>query len=407
MTELRKQLMRADNSPSIDAFGRWRTSSSFTEFDSKQLYDNQPLFWQESLETGAGITSAHSAAKAATTITSTLETAGKFTRQTYMSFNYQPGKSKLILMTGVLDETGGGTGVERRIGQFNDQNGLFFADIEGVVNVVRRTYVTGSAVDNAVPQTSWNLDRMNGAGGAVNPSGITVDWTKTQIFIFDYEWLGVGRVRMGLNIDGCTYYVHEFLNANVLATVYMSSPNLPLRYQMITTASSPASSMMAICSSVSTESGVQDNGILRHFDSAGLTALSAGTTYAAIGIKLKSAYIGTSIAIENVSMIATTKDDQFHWELKWNPSVAGTFTYADQTNSAVQTVAGVATNIVTNGYDIDGGYGTTSVATAAAIKNALRLGATIAGVQDEFILCIRPITNNISVNASITWRELS
>ena len=131
MSRLQNVNITAQDTASVDAFGRWRTSCPFTLFDSKQVFDNQPLFWDESLEAGAGITSSHSTDEAATTITSTLNTAGTFTRQTFMTFNYQPGKSQQILMTGVLDNSGGGTGVERRIGQFDDNNGIFFEDDAG------------------------------------------------------------------------------------------------------------------------------------------------------------------------------------------------------------------------------------------------------------------------------------
>ena len=153
-----------DSSGSVrDAFGRYRVSQPETLFDSKQLYDNAPNFWDEALESGSGITSGHDPNEAATTITSTATTAGVFTRQTFQSFNYQPGKSQLVMMTGVLDLSGGGTGVQRRVGQFNDDNGLFFEDDEGTVKVVRRSKFTGSVVDTKVSQTEWNLDTMDGS----------------------------------------------------------------------------------------------------------------------------------------------------------------------------------------------------------------------------------------------------
>ena len=63
------------NNPTGDAFGRVRFSEPLTLFESKQLFDNQPLFWQESLESGAGISSSYSSNTASTVITSTLNTA--------------------------------------------------------------------------------------------------------------------------------------------------------------------------------------------------------------------------------------------------------------------------------------------------------------------------------------------
>ena len=48
--------IQANDSPSIDSFGRWRVSNPETLFDSKQIFDNQPLFWDDQEETGTGAT---------------------------------------------------------------------------------------------------------------------------------------------------------------------------------------------------------------------------------------------------------------------------------------------------------------------------------------------------------------
>jgi len=149
------------NNPTGDAFGRLRVSSPTTLFDSKQLFDAQPLLWDDQETSGSGTGSTHSTNTVSTTMTVGATTAGVRVRQTFQSFNYQPGKSQLILLTGVMNKTGGGTGINRRIGMFNAKNGLFFEDAEGTLNVVRRTYVTGSAVDNKVAQSAWNLDKLD------------------------------------------------------------------------------------------------------------------------------------------------------------------------------------------------------------------------------------------------------
>ena len=106
-------------------------------------------------------------------------------------------------------------------------------------------------------------------------------------------------------------------------------------------------------------------------------------------------------------MLSTTQNDQLHWELFFNPTVAGTFTYSDQTNSAIQVATGASTNTITGGTEIGGGYLSTSLPVTNAVENALKLGAAIDGTVDEIVLCARPITNNITVQGSITWREQS
>lgn len=392
--------IKAADSPSIDAFARLRVSNPTTLFDSKQLYDKQPLFWDDQETSGTGTSSTFSAPNARTQIAVGATTAGTRVRQTFQRFNYQPGKSMLIFLTGVLGTAE--SGITQRIGYFDDDNGLIFNCEDAVMKVTRRTNVTGSAVDNDVAQADWNLDTMDGNG----PSGVTLDFTKTQIFLIDFEWLGVGRVRMGFVIDGIPIYCHQFLNTNILTEVYMSTPNLPLRYEISNDGTGGASTLDHICSTVISEGGQQRNGILRHFDSGSVSSLAAGTTYALIGLRLQEDKLG-SIELESISLLSSSQNDQAHWELKWNPTVAGTFTYADETNSIAMAVGGVVTNTVTGGTDIDGGYFSTAQAAIASVPNALKLGADIAGVQDEIVLCVTPVTNNITVEASLTWRELS
>jgi hypothetical protein len=395
-----------------DAFGRSRVSEPETLFDSKLTHNKEPLLWDEELETGSGITSTHSTAKANVILASTLNTAGKFTRQTFQRFNYQPGKSQQIIMTGNLDISGGGTGVQRRIGYFDDDNGLFFEDDEGTIKVVQRSSVSGSPVDTKVAQSSWNIDTMDGTG----TSGVTIDWTKSQIFVIDFQWLGVGRVRFGLEVDGVLYIVHEFLNTNAIEGVYMSTPNLPLRYQMVTTASSPASSMSAICSTVISEGGADDKGVL-FYDSNAITGIdgnTAGTIYALMGMRLKSTHLDATIKIVTVSIMATTSTD-YEWLLLFNPTVANAITFNGYTDSSVESGPGNAGNpsnsTLTGGTVFAGGYvrssGSQGGVASGSLNNAILLGADISGNRDELYLAVRPLGNNGDFYGGIEWREVN
>lgn len=409
-------LISADDSGSIDGFGRWRTANPTTIFDSKLTkIDDAPLLWDESLESGSGITASTPTADLPyVDFTSTLNTAAKFTRQTFRRFNYQPGKSQLALITGVLDLSGGGTGVERRIGIFDDDNGLFFYDNAGTYGVAIRSSVTGSAVDTTVAQASWNIDTMDGGNDAANPSGYTVDFTKTQIFVIDFQWLGIGRIRFGLEMpDGAIYYVHEYASVNTTATVWASTPNFPVRYQMITTGSSPVSTMRCICSTIISEGGTDDIGVI-HYEStegAAVTSSVENTIYAVMGIRLKSTHLGTAVKLINASVQIQTASEYIEWMLIWNPTVASTFTYSDHANSSVQTAKGATANTVTNGHKVAGGFaqsGKDGGLSTTELSNALMLGADIAGVVDELVLCFRPIggVSAADVEGAITWREL-
>ena len=80
---------------SFDAFARLRISHPVTLFDSKQIFDNLPLGFDEQT-TGAGSTS-YSSNTASTTLS--VAGAGSVVRQSKQYMTYQPGKSLLILRT--------------------------------------------------------------------------------------------------------------------------------------------------------------------------------------------------------------------------------------------------------------------------------------------------------------------
>jgi len=400
--EPKQQIVQSGDSASIDAFGRWRVSNPHTIFDSKQLHDDLPLFWDDSEVSGGSTTSSHSVNEAATTIGVAATTAGKRVRQTFQRFNYQPGKSQELLFT--FSEFDTSTGITKEVGYFDDQNGLFLRSDEGTVSVVRRTYVTGSAVDNGVAQSSWNIDPMDGTG----KSGITLDWTKTQILFIDFEWLGVGRVRFGFVVDGIIYYCHEMLNANNLAAVYMSTPNLPIRYSIENDGNGAADEFVHICSTVLSEGGVEERGLSRVVSSEAsiLTATTAGTVYALLGVRLKSTHLDAMTKLKKLSVIALTNDD-FEWSLYLNPTVAGTFTYSNLTNSCMQTAKGASANTVTGGTLVDAGYGTSNVQSTSIVDTPRQLGSTISGTPDEWVLCVRSETSAGEFVGSLTWLEIT
>jgi hypothetical protein len=143
--------------------------------------------------------------------------------------SYQPGKSLLNLNTFVMNAQE--SGLEQRVGMFDANNGIFFEDTGTAYQIVRRSYTSGSSVDDPILQSAWNGDKLDGTGA----SGYTLDPTKATIMFADYEWLGMGAVRIGFVIDGRFIVAHTFKNANDLTTVYMQTANLPIRYEIETT----------------------------------------------------------------------------------------------------------------------------------------------------------------------------
>jgi hypothetical protein len=83
-------------------------------------------------------------------------------------------------------------------------------------------------VDTRIPQSSWNIDKMDGTG----TSGYNIDLSKMQMFYIDYTWYGAGTIRFGFRAtNGDVTYCHRIVNNNVNAEAYMRSGNLPARYE--------------------------------------------------------------------------------------------------------------------------------------------------------------------------------
>lgn len=418
------QIEMAD-SGSIDAFGRFRVSNPLTLFDSKNIMDDddiantaeqQPLFYDNQETSGTGTSTSYDPDKACQLLTVSNATAGTRTRQTRQRFNYQPGKSLEIIMSFLFGTQA--TGITRREGYFDDRNGIYLEDdgTNSVYKIVRRTYTSGAAVNNTVTQNAWNIDPLDGTG----KSGKRLDFTKTQLLFIDIEWLGVGRVRVGFVIDGLIYYVHEFLNANVLDSVYMSSPNLPLRSQIVNDGNGVTANMTQICSTVISEGGQDTTGIVFSASSEG-THADAATENAIvplIGIRLKPEAVtaGISIDLESVYALIYTTSDRM--ELFWllDPTISGTFTYSDVAKSAVQVAKWeAATNVASGGTRLGPSFfteagGNPSGGAGSAGQNIVgqfKLGSLIDGTPDAMVLCGRPIAGSadVDVEYAISWRE--
>ena len=396
------------DTPSIDAFDRLRISEPFTIFDSKQLHDKQPLFWDESI--GGSATSVHSSVNACTTMSVTTSVSDFVIRQTKQRFNYQAGKSQLILFTFSGDNE---TAVTKRIGLFDDTGTNNLTPFNGIFMEITGTDISWNIAKNGtttqtVTQANWNYDKMDGTG----VSGVNLDLSGSHIAIIDFEWLGVGRVRVGFVVNGLIYYCHYFNHANdpSFPTVYMTTPNLPLRYSIQSGGS--GGSLDHICSTVMSEGGQEQTGILRSINTGTthLDANSVGTTYALLGIRLKSSYKDITVVPEFLNLMTVT-DTPFLWSLQLNPTIAGTFTYGDIANSAVQGAIGATANTLsTSGLVIDSGYVSsgfkTSTGNERKLVTSLRIGSNIGGTLDTLVLCVAPLGANADIFGSITFREM-
>ena len=95
--------------------------------------------------------------------------------------------------------------------------------------------VTGDGIkaslirEQRVPQSQFNLDKMDGTG----PSGFNVDLTKMQMIGMQFSWYGAGFVDfMMRGPNGNWIFAHRMKNNNINTEAYMRSGNLPVRYSI-------------------------------------------------------------------------------------------------------------------------------------------------------------------------------
>ncbi len=395
-----KVVVEAFEGSSTDSAGRFRVSNPIVLFESRLLNDSkEPLFWDEALISGGGITaSTPTQAQPYIDITSTANTAGVFVRQTYQRF-----RGGHIVMNGVLALSGGGIGAMRDIGKFDDDNGAFFRYEEGLAYVVTRSNDSGVPIDNAIVQTAWNRDVFDGSNNENNPSGILLDWSKLQDLVIDHEW--PGAVRFGVDIAGKIFYGHEVIRDNLNTIPWSSSPNLPLRSQITTTANTPETSMRGVSATVISD-GLRAKGTIRGATTpAPIPANVTTNVYALIGIRLKPTALDCIADLAAGQVFVETNNDQYEVFLAFRPTVSGTFTYVDDPDSCMEIAIGDGSQLLTGGVLAPSIFGQSQTESTITADDSLRLGSAIDGTPDEYVLALRPLTANQNVNASLLWRQ--
>ena len=396
------------NSPNIDAFGRLRVSEPFTLFDSSHRFDDNEL-WSTSTATGG--TATFNAAQGLIDLDVTAASGSEVIRETTKIFSYQPGKSLLVLNTFVMSAAK--TGLRQRVGYYGAANGYYLEQNNSTVSFVERSSVSGSLVNTPVNQASWNVDPMNGSG----PSGITLDLTKAQILFMDLEWLGVGTVRIGFVIDGNFHVCHKFQHANIITSTYITTASLPLRYEITNTAAtSGASELKQICSTVLSEGGYQLNGLQQAIGipvTTPKTLAVAGTFYPVVSIRLKTTRLDAIIICTAISVIATTSGD-YNWQvIASGTTTGGTWVDASGGSSVQYNITGASFaggRILASGFFSVSNQGSTQVdiLKEALFKTQLeRNGLTATPFELTIVVASSAGGGGGAVLASLDWEEIS
>ena len=389
--------IRYEDTSDLDSFGRLRVSSVTSLIELKHVHDNLPLLVDQKVSgVGASATWSFANSQVAMAVTNNNEYV---IRQTRSRGIYQPGKGQIMeasfgnfaLQTNVIKRVGYFSATT--VAPYNSGFDGYFLESDGQTGVISFQIWKNGTLTYSSPSTSWLTEDYDAS---------LLVWTDTQLMVTDFQWLGVGRVRFGMVIDGTFRLFTVHTGTNNLTEVYMRSPNQPVRYEIRSVGGAGTFNM--ICSQVSLEGSI--NNLQQSSAINGFNQITCGVagTYPLLGYRLNSGYVGANITLSDVqSLIGTSGTDCF-FTIQLNPTLSGALAFSNITNTPIDYALGNGTVTVTAaGTTIAAFLGSGSAAQVDNFEfkdNVLRPGIGIDGTQTEVWLCATTTANNVKLRSS-------
>lgn len=385
------QEFKFNNPTQLDAFGRLRVSNLTSIIEINFVVDENIV--QVSRKT----TGTATINRVDTHLDLILNTGGDTARLRSRNRGiYEPGKSLLILMTGTMDPLGiNGADVTSKIGYYDDDDGYYFEYNNGIINVVERTKASGVVVETRVD-----------VSGSFDP-------TKANIYWFDLEWLGVGKVRSGIVLDDKFVILHEFLHSNKLREPYMTKASLFVNAELLS-AGVGTGSMLFNCASVNDEGGHDPIGRLfsidNHFTSK---TVNTGVFIPLLSMRLK-ANTNINALLQSLNIAVLSQNASVHYELFIVHDPTGTeltgaswldvadYSYIEYDISATAFSADEK-------YKVSSGYlgrNQGSLNFTAGEYNNLVVTKNIDDVSDIVVLICGSLSGAETVVSNILWKEI-
>lgn len=394
--------IKYSDSPNLDAFGRLRVSEITSLIEYKHVFNKLPLIINE--VTAGTSTSTFDFVNSQVVMT-TSSTNDYVIRQGKTRAIYQPGKGQIF--EGSFSNFQLESNVIKRVGIFTStttapHNSVFdgiFLESNGQTNSISfQIWLSGSSIYSA-DTTAWSTEEYD---------ILNVDWSKTQLMFVDYQWLGVGRVRFGLVVNGEVKIFTSYTPSNNINTIYMSSPNQPIRYE-IRQVGSGSGTFNMICSQVSMEGSL--NNLYRSLGVEAFqtqTMTTAGTKYPLIGYRVNTSGLweGSTINLNSINIInaSTPSKSDYYITVEYNPTLSSSATFTGITNTPVEYSLGGGRTVTSNGYIMGtflGTGGETQSNNYNFQDNIIKPGININGSLDEIWICAVSVGNNQTLRSSI------
>jgi hypothetical protein len=224
---------------------------------------------------------------------------------------------------------------------------------------------------------------------------------------------------VGFDIGGQIIYCHEFLHANLAASPYIQSANLPVRCGMTCTGT-VSTTMYFLCSAVISEGGTEDINVYGYTfqqDSGPISVVDTGVGTHVLSLRPRT----TFNSITNRSRVAFIDVEVFNsgnqaiqWQLCLGQTLTGTTTYnnvnatySSSEYNTLGTLSGSPLIVIDGGYVPATGGNKAMVNTAIISRYPITLDA--AGLQRSLgTLTLKAISLSgaQTIYASIKFREI-
>ena len=401
MSFIYNNAVKYSDSTNLDAFGRLRTSNVTSLLEYKHTYDKLPLVINE--VTAGTATSVYQ--KVNSQVVMSVSTNNDYViRQGVARGIYQPGKGQIFeasfsnfqLQTNVIKRVGYFTTVTTA--PYTSVVDGFFLESNGQTGIISFQIWQSGTTTFSAASTSWfttDYDVTN------------INWSKTQLMFTDFQWLGVGRVRFGVVIDGQFKLFATNTGTNNLDNVYMRAPNQPVRYEIRSVAGGAAGSFNMICSQVSLEGSI--NSLQKSTSVVAFTAQTKPTayvTYPILGYRLNSNYEGANITLSDIQSLNVTTPSKadFLITIQYNPTLSSSSSWTSISDTPIQYSLSTGQTISTEGHIITSFMGSgsgTQVDSFEFKDNMIKPGLKINGTPDEIWTCVKSTLANQDFRVSI------
>jgi hypothetical protein len=396
----------AKNLPDVtlDAASRTRIALQQTLFDGKLLnFDNSLLFDNQGSGTGAYANNKFNMSV----------TSGQWlVRQSKKFMHYTSGKSQNAEFT--FDNFQAEPNVVKRVGYFSsnavtpfDSNyDGFWLENDGSTIRLRSSRVGTSTLN--IPWTSWdNYAQIS-----------TYDWSKFTVIFFDFVWLGGAVLRLFLKTNRGFVLCHTFNYSGTATDTFIASPNQPVRSEI--RSSTGSGSIRYICSQVSSEGTDEESGLNTSVSSLSTNAIpshtvaTVGTTYPLLAIRKKTTYRDSPCVVIGASINVSSNADILIWSIQLNPTLSAPLTFGDLTPvNGMEYASGSAAAAITTTVTSQGKVLASGIVTQGqplTLPNLTRdflsfLGSKLDNTMDQIVLCVKPVTANITLNGTLSFKE--